>query len=156
MLGKGGDLFFGYDYKRYKLLEGTSEDIFRENEKRLKIFLDKEVDSIDYCCSHGIKVLIILEPYINAHHYLPSFTTGFRDENVGDILYECHKIQQDRFLDILISKYIRDKGNVFVLDMRQMFKNLYKEYFYDECHLTGEGNYIKAKFIYDALSAFYH
>ncbi|MBN1353334.1 MAG: hypothetical protein JW994_01510 [Candidatus Omnitrophica bacterium] len=149
-LKKGGDLFLGFDYKAYRLHTGNTEDILAENQKRMKIMFEKETDSIDYCIKNGIKVIIILEPYIKPHHFMPPFKTGFRDENVGEILRECHVIQQTLFFNILVKKY-KGNDNVVILDMRKIFKGKYRELFYDECHLNGKGNAIKAFIVYKAV-----
>lgn len=154
VLHRGGDLFLGFDYKKYKLIEGAPEDIFTENNARLKIFLRAEIDSIEYCLKHGIKVIVILEPYIKPLHYHPFFGTGFRDKNVGQILSECHKIQQAQYAIVLYSRY-KDEKDVKILDMRQVFKGRYKELFYDECHLNGKGNTMKAALVYRALEDFF-
>jgi len=150
-LKKGGDLFLGFDYKQFKQKKGRVKDILEENKKRMEIMIKTELDSVEYCLKNGIKVIIILEPYIKPYHYTPPFGTGFRDENVGPILSECHKIQQSYYLIALASKY-RNNPNVKILDMREIFKDKYGELFYDECHLNGKGNAIKAQFVYLAAA----
>ena len=150
-LHRGGDLFLGFDYKRYKLYEGDSRDIYAENEKRMKIMIETELDSIDYCISNGIKVIVILEPYIKPLHFEPRWGSGFRDKNVGEILSECHKKQQTLFLMALAQKY-RGQSGLVVLDLREFFAGKYDQLFYDECHLNGEGNYIKAQLVYSAVN----
>ncbi|MCU0666179.1 MAG: hypothetical protein MUF05_03680 [Candidatus Omnitrophica bacterium] len=149
-MGKGGDLFLGFDYKRYKLNQGSVQDVYMENEKRLQVFLEKELDSIDYCLKHNIKVIVILEPYIVPNFYLKQFGTGFRDENVGEILSQMHKYQHGIYANILQQKY-NGNPNVIVLDLRQFFKDSYKTLFYDECHLNGDGNLILAAIVYQAI-----
>lgn len=149
-LRKGGDLFLGFDYTRYPKFTGTAKDIMQENLKRAKIMIDAEIDSIDYCLKNNIKAIIILEPYIKPHHFVPPFGTGFRDENVGEILSECHKIQQTLYLVALAKKY-NNNPNVKILDMRELFKGKYPELFYDECHLNGQGNFIKAQYVFNTI-----
>lgn len=149
-LNKGGDLFLGFDYTKYKRQEGSMNDILQENKKRMEIMVKTEMDSINYCLKHGIKVIVILEPYIKPMHWDSRFGTGFRDENVGYILSECHKIQQSVYALALYARF-RDNPNVAVLDMREIFKDKYPELFYDECHLNGKGNAVKAKFVFDAV-----
>lgn len=144
------DLFLGYDYKKYKLQEVTPKRVFEENEKRLGIMLEKETDSIDYCLTQGIKVVVILEPYIKPLYFTTPPGTGFRDASVGEILLECHKLQQTAYLNVLVSKY-RNNPNVAIVDMREVFKDKYEELFYDECHLNGAGNAVKAQIIYSFL-----
>lgn len=148
-LHKGGDLFLGFDYKKFRIKEGGSKDILIENEKRFRIMLQKELDSIEYCLKNGIKVIVILEPYIKPFHYVAPYGTGFRDENVGPILSDCHKLQQARYAMVLLSRYHSQK-DVLILDMREIFKDRYPELFYDECHLNGKGNAIKAALVYQA------
>jgi len=149
-LQRAGDLFLGFDYKRYKQYEGRSEDIFQENNKRLRIMLEEEIDSIDYCLKNGIKVIVIIEPYIKPLHFVPPYGSGFRDKDVGHILSECHKKQQTIYLMALAKRYkgVRD---IAILDMREIFKGRYDELFYDECHLNGKGNLIKAQYVYAAI-----
>ncbi|MDD5439248.1 MAG: hypothetical protein PHS37_03585 [Candidatus Omnitrophica bacterium] len=146
----GGDLFLGFDYKAFKQQEGNSKDIMRENALRAKIMVETELDSIDYSLKHGIKVIVILEPHIQPMHFLPQFGTGFRDEKVGEILAECHKIQQSLYLVALAKKY-GTNPDVRIMDMREIFKGRYNELFYDECHLNGKGNFIKAEYVYYAV-----
>ena len=145
-----GDLFLGYDYQRYKRYEGTSEDIFAENDKRLKIMLEKEIDSIDYCLENGIKVIVVIEPYIKPMHFVAPYQSGFRDQEVGYILSECHKKQQTIYLLTLLRRYA-DIQDVVILDMRTIFEGKYDTLFYDECHLNGQGNYIKAQYVFSAI-----
>jgi hypothetical protein len=146
----GGDLFLGFDYTKYPKHEGNTNDLMAENKKRMEIMIKTELDTIDYCLANGIKVVVILEPYIKPLHFAPHFGTGFRDENVGMILSECHKIQQSFYLIALASKY-RDNPNIIILDMREIFAGKYDELFYDECHLNGKGNFIKAQIVYSSV-----
>lgn len=150
-LKKGGDLFLGFDYKKYKMKEGTSKEIFEENKKRLRIMVKAELDSIEFCLANDIKVIVIAEPYIKPMHFVHPFSTGFRDKYVGEILSRCHKIQQTIYLAALQRKYGNNK-NVKLMDMREVFKGKYNELFYDECHLNGVGNAIKARFVYGVIS----
>ncbi len=146
---KDSDLYLGYDYFRYPILKGSRKDILEENKKRTKIFLEKEQDSIDYCLKNNIKVVIILEPYIKPLH--APLGTGLRDIETGFILSECHQTQQNLYLLFLLSKY-KDNKNVKIVDFRELFKDKYDEFFYDECHLNPQGNFIKASQIHKALS----
>jgi len=146
----GGDLFLGFDYTRYKIKEGTQKDIERENTKRSKIMIETELNTIDFCLKHNIKVVVILEPYIKPMHFVPPFGTGFRDEKVGEILSECHKVQQSLYLMALANKY-KNNPDIRVMDMREIFNGRYPELFYDECHLNGKGNLIKAQYVYYVL-----
>ncbi len=148
------DVFLGYDYKKYPLHEGTKEQILAENNKRLKIMLKKEIDTIDYCLQNGIKVIVILEPHIRPLHFSPPFTSSMRDPQVGFILSECHQAQQALFAFALSQKY-GDNKNVIILDMREIFKDRYKDLFYDECHLNGAGNAVKAEIVYNYLQVFF-
>ena len=109
--------------------------------------LKTELNTIDYCLKNNIKVIVILEPYIKPLHFIPPFGTGFRDANVGEILSECHKAQQTIYKLVLERRY-KGNPNVIVLDMRELFKDRYAELFYDECHLNGKGNFIKAQYVY--------
>jgi len=154
-LKKGGDLFLGFDYKQHTLHEGTSKDILAENKKRLPIMLKAEINSIDYCLKHGIKVIIILEPHIKPMHFVPPFGSGFRDKNVGAILSDCHKLQQAVYAKALITRY-KNVDNIIILDMRDIFKDRYPELFYDECHLNGKGNGIKAQYVYAVLKKLFN
>ena len=149
-LHMGGDLFLGFDYKKYPLKEGTTEDIVNESKKRLKIMLETEVDSVNYCFKNGIKVIIIIEPYIKPYHFVAPFTTGFRDKEVGPILSDCHKLQQTVYLMTLVKNF-KDSKDIKILDMREVFKDRYNELFYDECHLNGKGNAYKAQYVYAAI-----
>ena len=151
VLHGGGDLFLGFDYKQFKLKEGNTKDILDENGKRLKVMLEKEFDSIDYCLKNGIKVIVILEPYIKPMHFVPPFGTDFRDEKVGEILSECHKIQQSIYFAALRNRY-KGERNLQILDLREVFKDKYNELFYDECHLNGKGNFFKAQYVFAALN----
>ena len=116
----------------------------------MELFIKSEIDSIEYCLKNNIKVIIILEPHIKPFHYTPPFETGFRDENVGPILSDCHKIQQQQYAIELAKRYLGNK-NVVVIDMREFFRDSYKELFYDECHLNGKGNTVKAAIVYGVL-----
>jgi len=150
-LHRGGDLFLGFDYKKHKLVEGTSADIYAENDKRMNIMIESELDSIDYCLRNGIKVIVILEPHIKPLHFEWRFGSGFRDKDVGEILSECHKKQQALYMMALAQRY-RGQKDVIIMDMRDFFKERYEELFYDECHLNGKGNFIKARLIYSAVN----
>jgi hypothetical protein len=153
-LHKGGDLFLGFDYTKYDIKTGTEKDIFEENKKRMQVMYKAEFDSIDYCIRNNIKVIVILEPYIKPMHWTPPFGTGFRDADVGDILAQCHRIQQSFFLMVLLKAY-KNNPDLQIIDMREVFKGKYDELFYDECHLNGKGNAIKANIVYNFLKKWY-
>lgn len=147
---KKSDLYLGFDYSKFKILEGDSERIFAENQKRIKVMFEKESDAIDYCLNNNIKVVVILEPMMKPLHN-PLNTKGLRDTNTGFILSKCHMSQQEAFSNLLNKKY-KDNRNVKIIDMRTIFLDRYKELYYDECHFYGKGNLEKANLIYKAIS----
>ena len=144
------DLFLGFDSTKYPRMKGPGIKVAQENSLRIKIMVEKEIDTIDYCLAHHIKVIVILEPRIYSFHFIPPFTSGFRDQNVAPLLAECHKVQQAIYSQLIRQRYAGN-NNVAVVDMSRVFDDSYSWLFYDECHLTTPGNAIKAQLLYNAL-----
>ncbi len=153
---KGEDLFLGFDYYHYKnsVKSGSFDDILVENEKRIKIFLESEFDSIDFCLKNGVKVIVVIEPKIIPMYHAKEFKSGFRDENVGEALRKCHDIQQERYARELAQRY-GENPNVRIVDMRDLFTEKYQDLFYDECHANPSGNLVKAMYLYAAFDSLF-
>ncbi|MCU0665483.1 MAG: hypothetical protein MUF05_00035 [Candidatus Omnitrophica bacterium] len=130
---------------------GTDADIMEENQKRLKVMLGAEIDTIDQCLSKNIKVIVIIEPHMRPSFYLPEFGSAFKDVNAGSILDKCHRLQQAEFLSVLNQRYLGN-NNVLILDLRRIFDDDYQKFHVDQIHLNARGNMILANILYKYLA----
>jgi len=153
---EGEDLFLGFDYYHYKksVKAGSLKDVLGENDKRTQVLIDSQIDTINFCLKQGVKVIVVLEPRIIPMYHAKGFKSGFRDENVGEALAECHNIQQERYGKELVSRF-GENPNVRILDMRDAFTEKYQELFYDECHANPSGNLVKAIYLYGAFDSLF-
>ena len=143
-----GDVFLGYDYSKMAIKTGTEEDIYRENEIRMKQFIASELDTLKYALENNIKTVFVMEPNI-IPNWAPR-TTGFRDISTGDIQRRNHLIQQAALLKALEPH--RQNPNLRIVDLRERLEKDYKIYYYDECHLLAPGNRIVGEEIAAAIA----
>ena len=130
--------------------EGTAEDVLQENGIRLKVMLEKEIDTIDFCLKNNIKVMVILEPEIEPFYQAPGVMSCFIEPQAAPIAAECHRVQQLLFKVVLTKRY-SGNSNVIVLDFRNYFKDNYRNNFFNELHLNKAGNILLATSIYPYL-----